>query len=507
MSADRTYRIRVDTVGDPSGAERVTRALDKTNEKVKEGTGLNEKHAAGLHALHKLFHSLNEVVPGLGVVMQAAFSPIGATISIAVMALQLFREHMKAVNDEFKKLEEEAATPATNRLVAFREATVAAAEGMDALYRSLDRAALGEQTLAQVTEKTTAAFKEEIQAATNLAEAVKENDLAALEQSHAAGLVSEEEYASQRLEIELRYQQQKRELQEREAMTEILTRRRLLEQAEIKQPELTAAAEAAELSKTKALEDLGSLDKAGVEQRRKDAAEKLKKWQPGLLTANGQGVAEEFASLGPAASPDQVAAAANKTGNFYGPDFQRQYNAWAKLRVASDSAEREWKQFPRVEAERKVAADRASDAAAEAARKAVENQSFIIATGQDISERRTRYNAQHQADEDLSGIERDTLQRRQAATAANSPTGKLLQDVAVAMHTLQHGGQVSLGQQSEIKTVIELVNRANIAQGATVIEGLGHLHGSVNTITRQIADLVQKLGQQHKQLVNQDAHF
>jgi len=79
--------------------------------------------------MHKIFHSLNEVVPGLGVLMQAAFSPIGATISLAVLAMRLFHEKMQEVNAEFQKMEDEAAKPATKRMEAFREGVVQAAVG------------------------------------------------------------------------------------------------------------------------------------------------------------------------------------------------------------------------------------------------------------------------------------------------------------------------------------------------------------------------------------------
>ena len=89
--------------------------------------------------MHRLFHALNEVVPGLGVVMQAAFSPIGASISIAVMALQLFREHLKKVNEELDKMAEENAKPLTNRLEIMRESTIRNATSMAEFNRGSRR--------------------------------------------------------------------------------------------------------------------------------------------------------------------------------------------------------------------------------------------------------------------------------------------------------------------------------------------------------------------------------
>src|ERR1039458_4861245 len=227
MSVDREYRIRITTAGDPSGAQAVAGALDKTTGATQEATKATEKHGAGLHALHRLFHSLNEVVPGLGVALQAAFSPIGAAISLAVMGVQLFQEKMKETNAEFQKLEEEAAKPATNRMAAWREAIVRAAEGMNHLRQALADGARGQETIKETTEHTTAAFHEQMQAATTLADAVKENELAGLEEMHAAGLVSAEQYAQQRLAIEEEYQAKKPERQEREGKTEILIKKQI----------------------------------------------------------------------------------------------------------------------------------------------------------------------------------------------------------------------------------------------------------------------------------------
>ena len=242
MAVDRTYRIRVETVGDPTGAQQVAGALDKTTGATQEATKAAVAHGAGLHALHKLFHSLNEVIPGLGVLMQAAFSPVGAAISIAVLALRTFQEHMRKVNEEFKRMEEEAAKPLTGRLDALRESVVTNAVGMAALHDRLGEAARGQQSLAAETEHAAAAMREQIGAVEALGEAQKSGELALLDNIHAAGLLSEEQYAEQKLAIEQAYLEKKRALEERQEMTEILVRRRALERAQMDQPGLTAAA-------------------------------------------------------------------------------------------------------------------------------------------------------------------------------------------------------------------------------------------------------------------------
>ena len=274
MDKEREFKIKITTAADTSGAKQTAAEFGNLGAAQEEAAKKAEKHGASLHAMHRIFHSLNEVVPGLGVALQAAFSPIGAAISLAVIALRLFQEKMKETNAEFQKLEEEAAKPATNRMAAWREAIVRAAEGMNHLRQALADAARGQETIKETTEHTTAAFHEQMQAAATLADAVKENELAGLEEMHAAGLVSAEQYAQQRLEIEEQYQAKKRELQEREEMTEILVKKRALEQAQDAQQGLTSAAEAAELRKVSALENLGSLDRSGIEERHKDTQKK-----------------------------------------------------------------------------------------------------------------------------------------------------------------------------------------------------------------------------------------
>ena len=133
--------------------------------------------------------------------MQAAFSPIGAIVAAALMALRFFHEKMKEVNKEFRKMEEEGARPLTRRIEALREATVNAAAGMGELRDRLHEAATRQQTLKEKTEEAIVAMHQEFTAAQTLGEATMQNELARLDMMHAAGVQSEEEYATKKLEI------------------------------------------------------------------------------------------------------------------------------------------------------------------------------------------------------------------------------------------------------------------------------------------------------------------
>jgi hypothetical protein len=91
------------------------------------------------------------------------------------------------------------------------------------------------------------------------------------------------------------------------------------------------------------------------------------------------------------------------------------------------------------------------------------------------------------------------------AKVLESPEGKLFADVGEAVRMLQAGGTVSLGQQSEIKAAVELLNRAHVQQADVIINGLGDLHASIGIIAQRVAAAVNMIQTQNKQLRNQAA--
>ena len=104
--SDDSLDLLVRLKGDVSGAGAVKDALaGVAGEATAAGAAVGksagahdeagkaaQKHGGHLEAMRKICHSLNQVVPGLGVLMQAAFSPVGAAISVAVLAMQGSRE-------------------------------------------------------------------------------------------------------------------------------------------------------------------------------------------------------------------------------------------------------------------------------------------------------------------------------------------------------------------------------------------------------------------------------
>jgi hypothetical protein len=502
MSTDREYRIRIQTVGDPSGAQQVAGALDKTTGATQEATKATEKHGAGMHALHKLFVSLNEVVPGLGLLMQAAFSPIGATVSLAVLALRTFQQHIRKVNEEFKQMEVEAAKPLTNRLEAMRESVVSGAVGMGALHDRLAEAARGQQTLAAETDRAVAAMREQIGVVEALGAAQESGELAFLENLHSAGLLSEEQYVGQKLAIEQAYIEKKRALEERQEMTEILIRRRALERAQMDQPGLTATAETAERKKEKALEDFASLrPRSEIDEDRKKTAAAVKEFE------ERQGLQRigQFQSAGGAtASRESLYAVLRQqqpwatSGARFG-GIAEDLDKWQKLQQAKDAAEEAWKQAPGAEARKKVAADSAGRDADRASKRAEENEKSATDAARDLEERQRRLSDRHQANEDLSQTERTTNKLK-------TPIGGLAtKDAAEAEATglaIEHRKPVSRESEEQLREVGTAIagHQVSLQTAVQMMQWARQNNETVVTTATRLADAMLSLVGEHSQL-------
>jgi hypothetical protein len=508
MAVDREYRIRISTAGDPSGAQAVAGALDQTTGATKEASKATEKHTVGLHAMHKVFHSLNDILPGLGVMLEAAFSPVGAAISIAVLALRTFQEHMRKVNEEMKRMEEEAAKPLTNRLEAMRASVVTNAVGMAALHDRLGEAARGQQSLAAETEHAAAAMREQIGAVEALGEAQKSGELALLDNIHAAGLLSEEQYAEQKLAIEQAYLEKKRALEERQEMTEILLRRRALERAKVDQPGLTAAAEASEGNREKALENLASLrPRAEIDEDKNKTAAALKAFEEKYTQW-----ARWFADFGVSANPVDVSArlgtrenlsAFQASGGFRGavggPGLSEAYGEWVRLKTGADAANAAWKQAPGEEAKRKVAADAAGRDADRAAKRAEENEKFAADEARDLEERRRRLRDRQQANQELSQTERDINKLKTPIGALATQDAAQAEATGLAIEQHKPVGAQAEEQLREVGTAIAGHN-VSLQTAVQMMHWARQNNETVVTTATRLADAMLALVGEHSQL-------
>jgi hypothetical protein len=499
MGNEREFKIKI--TGDASGlatsAEQGRNSLGQFTKTTQESGhaseaagAATESHSKHLHGLHKICHALNEVLPGLGTLMQAAFTPVGAAISVAVMALRYFHEKLKETNEEFKRMEEEAAKPLTRRMEAMREAVVATAAGMAGLRDKLAEAARGEQTLKEQTEKAIAVSRQQSTEAQSLAGATENNELARLDLLHAAGLMSEQKYADERLAIELEYRKKKQQIDEREEMTAILMKRRQLESAQASQPEIVKAAETAEVKKEKALENVAALrSRADIEEDKKKAEQALKDWDEkhGKSLAGAQANVDRDVRLGygnPGATAEET----------YGLNLDRARLAplqaeREKLQAAAELARKQWQQAPAAEARKKVEADAATREADRAARRAEQNQTFITDTGRDVEAQQATFEARKGAAAQRNALEADTLQKQELAS---SPIGKLIGSVAGSEHTLQTGGRISAAEQVQINVLNQLLAQTGRANPMTV-ETLGKLVGKTEQLFEAMSAMSKRL--------------
>jgi len=364
---------------------------------------------------------------------------------------------------------------------------------MNHLHQALAEAERGQESLKESTTKADASFREQAQAATTLAEALKDNELARLGEMHEAGLISEEQYAHSRLDIVMDFEKKKREIQEGEAMREILMRQRNVEQAELAQPGLTQDAEAAQLRKVKALEDLGSLDKTGVEERRKSTAAALQDFETKIAgghwwAGTSPELLQQFAGIGTGKSlveADQWMRAHATSASPYRTSGAERYMEWDALKTAAMGADAEWKQFPRAEAERKVAADKATAEAEQAEKAAIANQSFITEGGRDIGERRSRFGAMQATDSAVGALNADSASRR-------DPLSSLLMGAGHAAAIDLAGGRLGFQQGAIERQAMALLNSVGM-NGEATLRALAALDGNQQALHKKIDAFAQQL--------------
>lgn len=498
---DETVDILLRTQGDTSGAQKVAGAVDEATAATRRSVPAHdeagkaaEKHGGHLHAMHKVFHALNEVVPGLGVLMQAAFSPVGAAIALAVMALRGFHEKMKEVNEEFKRMEEECAKPLTRSLEAQRDAVVEGAVGMEKLRESLEDAARGHVTLDEKTKQTLDTMKRMDDRVRTLAETVKAEAEETLAGQQKRGLISEQDAAEEKLNIQRWYEEQKQQLQEAGLMREILAKQRAVEQAELQQEELAAKAEAAEKARIKAMIKENTLaSKDVVEGKHEGAKKALKDFEEGqlggVLGPFGKFAAFQDSGVTAADTNEQAAAKMHiSVGNFkdvYG-DLLTQ---WSKLTVDVAQTEEQWKNYPIDAARFRVATERATHAAERAAKDAEENQGFITTGHRDIGIKRAEFG-------DVKGGNRDVRQARDDAELERAGfrpgAGRGLMEVVHGEEARAHGQQMSAGQAALVQNMVGHLRQAHASnqQIDGIIRMLMDLH---KTHEEKLAALASEL--------------
>jgi hypothetical protein len=506
--ADAEYEILITGKSQElvDAAKRASAALEQTDAAVKgeagsqeEAARATEKHGGHLREIHKLCHGLNYVVPGLGVLMQAAFAPVGAAISLALMALRLFHEKMKELNEEFRRLEEEGARPLTHRLEAQRDTVVSAAVAAAAFKDRLAEVAQGEQTTKQRVEELVAALKGQVTEAGRLEEAFKKTELGGLEAAHTAGLISESQYLETKLALEEKYLERKRQMEEREEMAGIMIRRRELEEAGLRQPELTKAAVAARAKQEKALEDVASLrTHAEIEEDKKKAEAALKTWDTkhADALAKARSAVERDIGLGygaPGATAEEAYGLTLDRARFGPLRDERD-----KLQAAADLAKKQWEQAPGAEARKKVAAEAAAREAARAERQAEQNQEFITEEKRQQGLREAAFKARRDTDRELDRQSQEDLRRRPMLPTAVRDVGE---GIATA-HAFEQHKQVSEQSKQQLVDIASAIagHRVGLQEAVKMMHGAARDIGSFTMEVGRLADAMAAMAQGHSAL-------
>lgn len=165
MSLDREYRIRIVTVGDPSGANAVGDALRETKQPTEEASE-STLHLGHAHReLHMLMEQVTEASPALGIAMRAA---TGGAVSASVMALVLVVRELSKAQEESRKKAEELADQARETFKIYEDAAWAAKSKLNELREEHDKwigdLVKGSQTATSAMDAQIAKIKEQAEA-------------------------------------------------------------------------------------------------------------------------------------------------------------------------------------------------------------------------------------------------------------------------------------------------------------------------------------------------------
>ncbi len=512
MSNAREFLVKIVTTADATGAVQTKAELvgvaDATGKVSATTKGLAEAHGqaekAAEHSLvphrelHKLFHGLNELLPGLGTLAYGAISPIGAAIMVAVAAAQTFHERMKELNEEFRKQEEEMAKPYTHTLQAQREEMVAAAKSAEDFKDRLEDAARGEESLKAAMEQQTQVARAAAQADGARQEALKTLAGVQLDWAHKEGLVSDAQFYQAKLALEEDYAEKKRAIEEKIAAAELEARRSNLGQAKQQQAGLEAEAEAAVKRTEKVRIKLGGLPSEEEVRTNKDTADKALKEFTDQHGESSQFFQRLGVNLNERQAHEAIANAAFPGAGQAAYDFGGEnvdqatdaYAEWARLRSNADRAGLAFRQRPRAAARLQSDLTRAEHAQERAERRAEQNQGFITDEGRQTKLLGDSYNQRLRTDADLNRIGRGNVS---AESALNSPAGLLLGQAAAGEAAIQHGHAANAAQLSAIQAVTNLL-QANNQNSEAILQALGGAAGNIAALAAKIQQVEQSVG-------------
>jgi hypothetical protein len=492
MGDEREFKIKITTSADRSGAQQVAADLDNLSPKTKEyikslkaGGEASEKMNLSHRELHVALGMLGPEFAHIGGIAQYALhNQILAPVLGIVGAFALWQHRINScvealagveLPDNVKQQVGQIGALAESWRV-FNNALLDAADG----YSSVDEA----------SKRNIETLKAEEEQKKKLLEADKKLELSELERQKA--LLSVAEYEARKAEIENRYEgkaaeesdeAQLKRLQEkadRGAALAESAKRKMAEAGRIKlgTPEQEASIdeqmrtdkEAAEKSAKEHQDRLNDL--YAQKDHLGSPLEQLARFarlvgRYGLPGAEDEGLDESIALEKSGAQSDQT--------------IIDRYNQRMKGKAGRDEL---------LERRKKLVAE-AGKEAGESARIWEEGPGDVAAYQRGLDNRRA-----------VAATNQQTQRNTADAKMLESPEGNLLRDVAEAERILQSGGQISLKQQSEIKTAVAMLAQTYGDQANTIIQGLGSLRGDVGVLAQRLAGVVQTIQAQSKQIRN-----
>lgn len=434
-----------------------------------------DKHVLSHKQLHQIIHALNNTVPGLGMLLQSAFSPIGAAVTIGVAALEHFKEKIKEVNDELDRQGEEAAKPLTHHLETLRESVVENALEAERFRVKLEEVTRGGQTFEQQIQRTIEELKRQGAEMQSLNDATKGHELAMLGLLHAAGLSSTSEYEAQKFAIEEEYAEKKRKLQETMLTREIEARKAGVQKAQdaihIEGGLTDQDRLATEESKAAGIKSKDATKDRETVEKNKEEADQAKVT---FEKKTGEKKVELFKRIDSKEIDPTVAAVENA---YVVPDFQKEYDEWKRLKTNKENLDKQYKQAPDKEAAAKVAADRAKVAAEAAQRRLIEAQDAITAGNRDIEIKTAERNTLAGSNKEIGKLEHDShaaelgakwIARRNELLNKGATGGKLTADEAKEVRDInQRLGPKPIGHTPAQQTQAAEKEAGNARQGAS----------------------------------------
>jgi hypothetical protein len=209
MAVDREYRIRIQTVGDASGAQAVTGALNESTAATGKGTAANKESGKSFIELaehskgfHKLLHAIMELSPAAGLGLIAAFSGPQA----AIMGLIMLVRALKQGEEEAAKAAVEFAKEAGKGwgdIQGIINGVVDAVMKSDQAHADWAKH-LGEDSkvISTQLDARIGKLKAEAAAVKEVISAMHDARLARLEDDKDKGLVTPEQYAARKAKID-----------------------------------------------------------------------------------------------------------------------------------------------------------------------------------------------------------------------------------------------------------------------------------------------------------------